>query len=238
MLLRVTERCHMGCSHCFIENTGPHGQHMTKEVLMESLRFAQRMNVLFLGISGGEPTEHPKIIEIIENAKRSAFFIALISNGMFLENPELTKAIVDTQIHVQITNDPRYYPQRIQRIRHDRFVYVDSVDYITPCEKATKNNIPITKKYTGCTNLRNLTKIFNNVATAIKFLENDINNLKLCSPSINIDGSISAGETNTCSRIGTIYDNNETITKNLIDMQCHNCGLTYIDTTKGRHYYG
>jgi hypothetical protein len=50
--------------------------------------------------------------------------------------------------------------------------------------------------------------------------------MKFCTPSININGTIVAGEAPSCAAIGRITDDPTTITKNVRELDCDNCGLS------------
>ena len=47
----------------------------------------------------------------------------------------------------------------------------------------------------------------------------------MCTPSINVDGSVVAGEAPSCYKIGDIKSTNEELTQNLNNMKCGKCGL-------------
>jgi len=47
----------------------------------------------------------------------------------------------------------------------------------------------------------------------------------MCTPSINIDGTIVAGESPLCHKIGTIDTPDTEIVQELLNMNCNNCGL-------------
>ena len=47
----------------------------------------------------------------------------------------------------------------------------------------------------------------------------------MCTPSINIDGSIVAGESTSCFKIGSVLDSDSVLYQNLINMKCSMCQL-------------
>lgn len=55
----------MGCPHC-MQDSLPNGQHMSKEVFRKALEFGAWSGNLRYNISGGEPTEHPNLAELME----------------------------------------------------------------------------------------------------------------------------------------------------------------------------
>jgi MoaA/NifB/PqqE/SkfB family radical SAM enzyme len=67
MILVITDKCSMGCTHC-LSDCKPDGQHITLEQFKQNLEFALRTigrNPQILILSGGEPFEHPQIREIL-----------------------------------------------------------------------------------------------------------------------------------------------------------------------------
>ncbi|HEX2916343.1 MAG TPA: radical SAM protein [Chloroflexia bacterium] len=88
LLLDITENCNLKCPTCFA-NSGPGVNHFVRyEHIMRALdtaieREGGRIDVLML--SGGEPTVHPEISEIIRGAiERNVTRVVLNTNGLRL----------------------------------------------------------------------------------------------------------------------------------------------------------
>lgn len=224
MLINITDKCSMGCSHCS-ENCTINGEHMTMETFKETLKFVCRLNPTVIVITGGEPTDHPEFISMMNLLKKRVAKerICITSNGLFLENPQYTKDILDLGITIQITNDRRYYPKRVPIINNPLLVYEDHIRSIYPLGRAVTNGI---EKYgtqaPKCFNCRSISKSTNNLIEAIRILEA---NGKLCTPSIDIKGNIKAGEFNACNPVGNINDSQATIFNNIRNLKCNNCGM-------------
>jgi len=213
----------MGCSHC-LTNASPEGKHMDKKTFEDALHFSSKFDPYFLMLSGGEPTDHPQFLEFLKIAKKyekKIIVIFVASNGLFLYNDKYTDKIIKQNIGFQITHDPRYYPKPIKKISHQLFLYEDNVRIISPFERALKNKIEISSKAPTCFNFRSICSNSSSFKESIKDLRKI---LKMCSPSINIDGSISVGETPSCYKIGTIYSTDEDIMNNIKNMKCGKCG--------------
>lgn len=216
MLVRITHQCHMLCSHCFIQ-ASPNGPHMSLDTFEKVLRFIPE----FVILSGGEPTEHPQILEILNLLKANGVHVLLLSNGVFLHGP-LKNAVLDRVDCVQITNDPRFYPQHVHPVAHERILWETHIRSVFPIGRALTNGIPPTRLSPSCFNLRSLTKHFKDVRFAINALRVKG---KFCTPSINIDGTISSGELHCCEPIGSVTDSLEKITDNIRTLRCRKCGL-------------
>jgi hypothetical protein len=211
-------------------NASPEGKHMDMETFYKSIDFINRMEPFILIISGGEPTEHPEFFEIIKEARKcnSVLDVSVVSNGHFLFDDKLTERIARENIRVQITNDPRYYPVKIPEDKlkkYPEFIYETHIRHIYPLGRAVTNHIESYNTLAPkCFNLRSIARSGNcrSFKEVIKTLETLY---KFCSPSINIDGSISAGESNLCHRIGTVEMYDAELFENLKTMKCNRCGM-------------
>jgi len=107
MLVKITTQCSMGCTHC-MEEALPEGEHMSLETFKKVLPFIEACynGIRIILLSGGEPTNHPDILKIIEMVKN--WNAVLLSNGLFYSGP-LKDPILDSGITIQVYNDPNYY---------------------------------------------------------------------------------------------------------------------------------
>jgi len=221
MLVRITNHCQMCCSHCMVE-AGPDGAHMSGEIYASALEFIRKFEFQIILIGGGEPTDHPDVLGFIDQAVDAGIKPVLLSNGMFLEDKKMTDEIIARDILVQITNDDRFYPKRVPIIEHKNFAYTDRIRMLSPYGRAVTNKMETTRQSPMCFNLRSITRHLRDFKLAVLTLRGMG---KMCTPSVNIDGSISAGESPSCHIIGTITDSNLKITNAVCEMKCGKCGL-------------
>lgn len=221
MLVRITEKCHMGCSHCMI-NAGPAGQHMSLDTYKQVLDFIKKTMFPFIMVSGGEPMEHPDVLTMLKMAIDVGFKTTLLSNGMFLADQKLTKTILDMEVLVQVTNDSRFYPKKVSHVEHKNIMYEDTIRLVSPFGRALENKIPVTRQSPLCFNLRSIVRHYHDFFQGLLMLRQKV---KMCTPSVNIDGSLSAGESNSCHRVGTVNDSNLVLTNKVCSMTCDKCGL-------------
>jgi hypothetical protein len=82
-LIDVTEKCDLNCPTCYASSgTGKHLDIKTIEEMMDELVKCEG-KVDVLQISGGEPTTHPEILEILKIArKKSVRMVMLNTNGL------------------------------------------------------------------------------------------------------------------------------------------------------------
>lgn len=225
MLLLITNHCKMACSHC-CQRSSRNNKHMTMKTFTEALAFIKSVNSLTLIISGGEPTDHPNFLEMMEELKKhfNSKQLLITSNGMFLENREYTKEILALGIGIQITNDPRYYPKRIKVLNHPLLTFEDNIRTIYPMGRALDNNLK-SHGHTSpkCYNLRSICRKINNLSYAIRTLECEA--FKFCSPMIDFLGNIKAGEFFGCTSVGTVNDTHATILENIKSLDCNICRM-------------
>lgn len=227
MLLRITNRCHSGCSHCMIDGSGPEGEHMSMSTFERALDFIDRCDTKVLLVSGGEPFEHPQVFEMAEMLKSLALermlMVSFASNGHFVLDDDLHNRVRELGIGVQVTCDPRFYPRLLfkERFQHPGFFFVNGITTIFPCRRTREKGIVSNKTSPLCFNIRSATRQLG-FATAVAMLTLQ---MRICSPSINVDGTVRAGEADTCHQIGTVDSTVAEISDALCSMRCGKCGL-------------
>ena len=241
MLIKTTNMCGMGCSHCFEDST-PAGTHMTEETFQRTLAFTRRIEspAWKMGIpplvllSGGECTEHPDILKFIELVYAEKMQPILISNGLWLNNPELRASILRPEwssLLIQVTYDERYYPTKPPRVSDPRIAYVDSLTLLLPLGRLARKKgdraLP-TKKSPSSFNLRSLTRSLGSFQQAVCMIRARaaMGSSGHCIPSVSNDGDVMAGETRNCWKLGTVDSTEQELTQAVLDMgECNRCGL-------------
>lgn len=242
MLIKITNQCGARCSHCMENSTPNNGEHMTRETFDRALDFtgyieadAWRMGAPpFVLLSGGECSEHPEFLAFIEAVEARQWIPLLITNGSWLTDTTLRDTVLrpGRQIIVQVTNDARFYPQRITKHEDSRITYVDHLSLLMPLGRAGKRKdlanlgLPI-RKAPSSFNLRSVTRTLNNFAAAVCWqrLRASSGLSGHCSPSISYEGFVMAGETNSCFKLGTVASSNKELTLAVLEMRCNKCGL-------------
>lgn len=231
MLIRITNKCNMWCKHCFLEGLTKNEDHMTMDTFKEALGFADRAGVLLILFSGGEPTLHPQFLEFIDVAIKfrdgDRFPVVVTTNGtVFDDNPKLGKQLLklakpDGRVLIQVTNDDRYYPRKLKFdpkiLEGTRSSYTDRIAGLYPCDRVKEMGVEPTAKAPACFNIRSLTRN-RGLNAAIQTLELQLN--RHCVPSINIDGSIHAGEMDWCRRVGHVTDPIHKVETFIQQMRC------------------
>ncbi len=77
--------CNANCPFCYYRNR-IREPHRPKEAIINDLKFAKRHGIEDIDFSGGEPTTHPDLCELISIAKKIGFKnICIITNGLKLK---------------------------------------------------------------------------------------------------------------------------------------------------------
>ncbi|MFH1519722.1 MAG: radical SAM protein [Candidatus Omnitrophota bacterium] len=92
LVLGVTYRCQLDCSHCGIENCRKSGQEeLSKEEIKGVIRQAHRLGVYFIVFSGGEPLLREDICELVNFVASEGLVIAINTNGLLLTTTMLSE---------------------------------------------------------------------------------------------------------------------------------------------------
>lgn len=230
MLVRITEMCRMGCSHC-IADARPDGAHMDYETFAASVNLTKSLSLPILLVSGGEPADHPEVVSYLRLAQSAGLHVSLLSNGMFLHEDSTKRdrilALVDV---VQVTNDPRYYPKHVADFDHPKVLFERKLRVLSPMGRA-KGNENCDRQSPICFNLRSTVRSVGHLGLALAM---QAQRGSFCTPSVNIDGNIVCGETPSCASVGNVRTSSlETITQRIATLRCSRCGL--LDNLDIRH---
>jgi hypothetical protein len=113
MLFQITNKCLMGCPHC-MDNSTPDGGMMTRETFSKALAFAKDNGEVHILISGGEPTEHPDLVDFCKEINNTHIRFSIASNGMWLGNFRIEWAMekiskMKNFVGGQIYTNPKWY---------------------------------------------------------------------------------------------------------------------------------
>lgn len=215
----------MSCSHCMIDASSPDGEHMSLETFDQALEITRFLGSNIVILSGGEPFEHPNIFTMIGKTQGRGLSTIVATNGLFvLDEAKYTMAVA-SGVMIQVTNDARYYPRSLKLMQHKFEVpgwsFENHIGGIFPCRRTREGCIKATRYSPTCFNIRSITNQYDIISAVIMQESKG----KICSPSINVDGSIRAGETDTCFRLGTVDSTEAELDEKLRTMSCNICGL-------------
>ncbi|MDR2387757.1 MAG: radical SAM protein [Deltaproteobacteria bacterium] len=85
ILMEITEKCQLGCPVCFASSGGALARDRELGQILEDLIYVRaQAGPVVLQLSGGEPTEHPGLLEIVARAAKLFPAVQLNTNGLRL----------------------------------------------------------------------------------------------------------------------------------------------------------
>jgi MoaA/NifB/PqqE/SkfB family radical SAM enzyme len=81
----VTQRCNLGCRHCYLRGDAEGGELSTAEAV-ELFRQMARVGVMFLTFTGGEPLLRPDLFELVDEARSLGFAWKLLTNATLVDD--------------------------------------------------------------------------------------------------------------------------------------------------------
>ena len=100
----LTDGCNLKCLHCYRECEPGIGNWLDTPEALRILSELAGLGVRTIELTGGEPTIHPRFREIIEFSLRNFKMVALITNGVLLNN-ELVQILAEQSDHVVVQID-------------------------------------------------------------------------------------------------------------------------------------
>lgn len=233
MLIKITDKCSMGCNHCLSDCT-PNLCDMEWNTFIDAMGFYDKYCKSILKpilISGGEPTESSIFMNAISYliGKYNNIPITVTTNGLWLTDNELF--VKDIQEFLpnctfQIVVDDRYYPIHVNEnssiFKYNNITLCHDVMNIYPQGRALKNNLPFRAKASKCFNIRAITKQITE-PSLLDIFSVMLTNAKFCTPHIDINGDIKLGESRLCPVCSNIYKSEKEIINDIINFQCHQC---------------
>jgi 7,8-dihydro-6-hydroxymethylpterin dimethyltransferase len=116
----LTNRCNLNCPVCFANaNAAKYVYEPDFEqivAMLQALRDLRPTPGTAVQFSGGEPTVHPKFLEVVSQARRMGFSnIQIATNGLKLANPDFARQCKDAGLHTLYLQfdglDPAIYQQ-------------------------------------------------------------------------------------------------------------------------------
>jgi hypothetical protein len=188
-------------------------------------------------LSGGECTDHPNIVEMVEMVAKRGWVVTLLTHGLWLDNVELRNKLLRDDvwwrenIFIQVTNDDRYYPRKPPKFEHRKVLYVDRLLVLSNLGRAASTKFDPKglnqRAAPSSFNFRSITRSMGSFASAIMTLRvrGMLGKSGFCTPSVSHDGTVVAGESRFCYPIGTVDSTNEELTQAVLTMgSCNRCG--------------
>jgi uncharacterized radical SAM superfamily Fe-S cluster-containing enzyme len=104
-LIEITDSCNLDCPDCFANSSSKNRNFMSLKKFEELLKYYKKCEgePQVLQISGGEPTLHPKILEMIKIAKQYVKHVIINTNGIKIaEDEEFCKKLGELTPNLEI----------------------------------------------------------------------------------------------------------------------------------------
>jgi 7,8-dihydro-6-hydroxymethylpterin dimethyltransferase len=103
-VLSITNACNLDCPICFTYNRPDRTYFMSVEEMNRTVDWVLKSSgpVDLINVTGGEPTLHPQILDILKCCQRPGIGrVTMNSNGLVLaENPDLCKRLAEMNVYV------------------------------------------------------------------------------------------------------------------------------------------
>ena len=100
--IEIASICNQKCLHCFLGDELNKFNHMPLDKIKKNIDALVEEGVRQIVFSGGEPTLHPNIVEILDYAGKTNVNISLLTNGSSIKNASLIEAILRNDVVVKI----------------------------------------------------------------------------------------------------------------------------------------
>jgi hypothetical protein len=92
--IEITKECNLTCSVCFSASFPGAGNQMPVAEVVALARGLRQQGLRAVTLSGGEPTLHPQLVEIVRSIRRLGMDVTLATNGLRLgREPELARQL-------------------------------------------------------------------------------------------------------------------------------------------------
>jgi tetraether lipid synthase len=109
-VVTITSACNLDCPICYVHNKNDDAFHMSEadfDRTLEHLVTAHGRELDILNLTGGEPTLHPRLLELLERAKRAGVHrLTICTNGLrIVKDPDLAPRLAALGARVALSFD-------------------------------------------------------------------------------------------------------------------------------------
>lgn len=103
-LLKITDRCDLRCSHCFVSATAA-GEDMSAAALRGAIGRLLAARVANVTITGGEPLLHPELPAILSDLVGAGLSVTVCTNGVSLDDDVICHAAALGRVSFNVSLD-------------------------------------------------------------------------------------------------------------------------------------
>ncbi len=124
-ILEITRDCNSACPICFAGSHPGRGGYLSVNEVARTARSLRAQGQKAVSLSGGEPTLHPHLGDVIRAARREGLDVTLFSNGLLLgEDPSLARRLAKGGLSYLYLQLDTLSEEVCAKIRGDRKVEV------------------------------------------------------------------------------------------------------------------
>ena len=116
-----TYKCNLSCSYCYAQNIKDHiKRNMDFDDFKKLIGWIKKQKIKQILFAGGEPSEHPNFLEMIDLCKKKKIYFKILTNNLF--NYKILKKLKDCKFisdNVINYNPRRFYSKTNYKIFHD-----------------------------------------------------------------------------------------------------------------------
>lgn len=233
MMLQITNRCRMMCPHC-MDSATPDGGLMDERTFDNALKLAVENGCMHLSISGGEPSEHPLLLDFCKRVNKASIAFSIMTNGMWLgdEKKEWVFERISkmrTFCGVQVYSNPKWYRLHDETVRkwtaqesrwRAQQIMLDTEDILNMSDVGRAKECPDAIAETKSSKYRNMCLPAHVMAAQVGSLRELFSIIlaqnRFCIPLVDWRGDFHASESWLCQSFGNVNcDSAETLFANL-----------------------
>ena len=124
----ITYECNFHCDYCFVRGFGSrYPTSVSADNFSRLCEWLQKKHVYSLGILGGEPTLHPRLVPMLQALNQAGVAPVLFTNALFPDS--LRKPLAETVVNFVVNyNDPAMYTDRQHLLLEENIAALKAMD--------------------------------------------------------------------------------------------------------------
>lgn len=221
-----------------MQSSSADGGMMDWGIFEQVVAFAERNLPLVTTLSGGEPTEHPMLLDMCKVLQSKGLDFTICSNGMFLKDNAKVKVVSEILkmnhcIGLQIYSHRDFYKD-YDFISRQRFKNKKICLTLSPIlamqdlgrAKTSEKAQEYIRKHNHHVSCLNGSLIARQTSSMAEFIAMLNSSMKFCNPLIDIEGNIHLSESWHCPSIGNVFESDAVVFERMHAFKpCGGCGL-------------
>ena len=118
-LVQIDERCNLHCAHCFVSATRDGGTMPYEQITGVLIPRLAECRVERVTLTGGEPTIHPRFLDVVRAFRRAGMQVGVCTNATTLDGQQISALARIGGVHCNVSLDG-FRPESHGRFRGDR----------------------------------------------------------------------------------------------------------------------